>query len=342
MIILDKQSESLIKYWIWENYGFPSIEQWIESIVQNLLRKTNQTEPPIQLNKILKIRNILLVDYPKIFKAHYKREIRFSLAHEIAHTFFFNFLNTPPTMNIPPVSKKIIETLCNQIASEILMPRTILTKCLENYNIYETVDNKNRIQLFQKILMNFVNIFDVNPQVVSRRLIEDMALCNAIAIGVLWRAKLKDKEIHKCATLNATKQGFAVKIYDRNNFIHYPSEGYAWRMGWFARPSSAMSDLFIPTKGCPKIHIKIVEDLYRSMDKNNSIYGEEPIISFKLGNLKQYLKVSEEAADTYPVYISILEKTTNASETMPVCPTELDDDFQNRYKTKIMACIPLG
>ena len=75
--------------------------------------------------------------------------------------------------------------------------------------------------------MALVKVFDVSLNVVTRRLIEDLNLCDMLVLGCFWRFKA-----------------------GHNNSNRIGEE--AWRLKWYARPSWASEKLFIPTipAGC--------------------------------------------------------------------------------------------
>jgi hypothetical protein len=57
------------------------------------------------------------------------RRTRFSLAHEIAHTFFFDLKRTPPRSRYDlsvPKTLHALERACNRVAGALLLPRAML------------------------------------------------------------------------------------------------------------------------------------------------------------------------------------------------------------------------
>ena len=61
-----------------------------------------------------------------------KRE-RFTIAHEIAHTFFYNIAETPPQRRLSPQSDNSDEKLCNRLAAAILLPKEKIDNFVKNY-----------------------------------------------------------------------------------------------------------------------------------------------------------------------------------------------------------------
>lgn len=87
---------------------------------------------------------------------------RFSLAHELAHTFFYNRnLRIPKPMKDSPRGERL-EHLCQVAASEILLPSPLLKKELERRGKVESVES----------LFDLAQYFDVSLEALMRRLHE--------------------------------------------------------------------------------------------------------------------------------------------------------------------------
>lgn len=68
------------------------------------------------------------------------RRTRFSLAHEIAHTFFFDLKRLPPRSKYDlsvPQTLHALERSCNRVAGALLLPRSMLENEIANQNILE-------------------------------------------------------------------------------------------------------------------------------------------------------------------------------------------------------------
>ena len=55
---------------------------------------------------------------------------RFTLAHEIAHTFFYDTVSDPPQISKQAPKAQIVEWLCQHGASQLLLPDHFLTQYL--------------------------------------------------------------------------------------------------------------------------------------------------------------------------------------------------------------------
>jgi hypothetical protein len=131
----------MLDRWVQLNYGYGSTEEWIYNVVKSTLTKTGQTNPPIKLSNLLKTRNITSIDYPSSYR-QIRREIRFTLAHEIAHTFFYDQSTDIPKKTASQIPQRIIEKTCDRIAAEILMPQDMVSEYLKNKYKITTVRNR--------------------------------------------------------------------------------------------------------------------------------------------------------------------------------------------------------
>jgi hypothetical protein len=65
------------------------------------------------------------------------RRARFTIAHEIAHTFFYDIRRMPPRPKTQVHDGALatkLEVACNQIAGLILMPETVMQQCFANFD----------------------------------------------------------------------------------------------------------------------------------------------------------------------------------------------------------------
>lgn len=329
-------TDPLIAGWLLSEYSISSADQWIENIVRQLLDLTKQGVPPIKLEPLFKLRRI--INYPKDYS--YKWEVRFTMAHEIAHTFWFDLSTSPPRKTFPSVPKYISETLCNAIAAEILMPKYMVKEFLKE--CFSTAEPYFNIELFRKIVRDFVQKFNVSPNVVIRRLVQDLNLWNVLVLGVSWRSKFYGKEAVRLGKLEIEESGFKVQVNVNRRDKPNTHNKEAWRLEWYAKPSSISNELFIPTTGNPSLHLEIIEELYQSSRNTYCIEKEECLSNFKLGNLTKHLTGVREAKKQYSVYACFLRKVTEDEALLPLqIIKEQDMDYSQRHRSKIAVCIPL-
>lgn len=329
-------TDPLITGWLLSNYGFSSVDQWIENTIKQLLDITKQTLPPIELEPIMRLRKI--IECPKGY-SYNKWEVRFTIAHEIAHTFFFNLSTSPPHKTFPSVPKYVSETLCNKIAAEILMPKSMVKEFLTKYSTM--IDNCFNIQLFRKIVLGLVKQFNVSPNVVARCLIENFNLWNILILGVGWRSKPSKREVVKLGKLGVEELGFSIKVYRKRKFESDVNQDYKWRMEWYAKPLWALNEMFVPSTGNPSIYLKIAEDLYQSSKDTHCLESKEPLSAFRLGNLTNHLKKIYGIREDYPVFACFFRKSSEGGMLLPLEIKKQDDDMHKRRQTKIIICIPL-
>lgn len=329
-------SNPLVIRWLTDRYGYSSVEKWIESTVKNLLDSTNQTAPPIALESIAKKRKIS--EYPRPHVSA-KWEDRFTFAHEIAHTFLYDLSTTPPRRIFPSMSQSISEILCNRIAAEVLMPKWMVKDFL---NEYPSMTEKHfNIQIFRKIVLDFMKYFRVSPNVVARRLVENLNLWNILVLGVGWRRKSSEKEAIKLGELRVRDYGFEIRLNKTRRKSELDENGsYAWRVEWYAKPSWGLKELFIPSRGNPRVNLRTVEDLYQSSSEIQCLKNSEQIGAFKIGNLTKHLPKTYGTVKKYPVFACYLKR---AKERELLLSNELakDEDFRTRTILKVVVCIPL-
>lgn len=85
---------------------------------------------------------------------------RFSVAHEIVHTFFYDVAASPP-VRLAPQGDHAEEILCNKGAIELLVPTVTLEASQQL--MYRTAQS----------VLRLADEFEVSPQAMSRRLVDD-------------------------------------------------------------------------------------------------------------------------------------------------------------------------
>src|ERR1700674_2017031 len=128
--------------WIQREHGFSSPSEWVRLMANRFHTESSQTSPPVVLEKILRNKNIdvqfvsdLAVDGRLVCKERgftvllndklrvYKARARFTTAHELGHTLFYDWSSVTPRRAVPRYFNNPCEELiCNAFAGELLMP----------------------------------------------------------------------------------------------------------------------------------------------------------------------------------------------------------------------------
>lgn len=179
-------------------------EELIRSKANELLFHSGQTNPPVKLKKILKIRNIFSIAHGDItslsqllpishgFKIMLNNNIfayvrsthgrfRFSIAHEIGHTYFYKHDNKIPNRPNNDSGSRAEERLCDIFAAELLMPESMIKKdCFEYYEKYNN---------WCETIISLQSRYEVSMQALVGRILELNIIDNVIVIK--WRIKVK-------------------------------------------------------------------------------------------------------------------------------------------------------
>jgi hypothetical protein len=204
-----------------------SLFEWIDRVTLETLRKVGQGDPPIEVSgELLRSRRIESVDFVRSLPERARLEVhgnkfavkidsrfsrsirwkRFLLAHELAHTFFYEIDADPiRTALILRPGDAALEWLCSYIAKCLLMP----TGALQNIFRSEGMETGT---LDLAVLLKLSQRFQLPWSIVAERLVEDTGLWQAILL--YW---------HLDASRNST-----------------------WRLVWQAVPGFLPNNLFIP------------------------------------------------------------------------------------------------
>lgn len=85
---------------------------------------------------------------------------RFTLAHEIAHTLFFDLGASPPLERAPAEIETIIEPLCQLMAAMLLIPEHVLRKEIRPYRVVDSLE----------LVCDLADRFQTSVEVLLRRL----------------------------------------------------------------------------------------------------------------------------------------------------------------------------
>ena len=126
--------------------------------------------------------------------------IRFSLAHEIAHTFFYDLSKAPPKIKESASEAELdeLEVMCNRLAGHLLMPSKLLKSELPNLKPESILSGAGR--------------FGVSPETLVAQFTQQPGL-------------LTKHNIRGCIiVLMDTLRGFEVKAIARQRHIVVPAE----------------------------------------------------------------------------------------------------------------------
>jgi len=180
--------------------GGRSVHQWVEQVVNDLLSASGDNIPPIQLKVgagILLHRRITRIEYNKdtpvdgqliesvdgfkvilpVFRGYTKAWLRLVLAHEIAHSLFYNIRSWPPKPILSVGNGDAdIERLCWLVARSLLIP----SNWLREYIAETPRPGQNLFSL--QLLYSISRIAQVPWRTVAQRLIGDTGLWNCILL----------------------------------------------------------------------------------------------------------------------------------------------------------------
>lgn len=214
-----------------------TLREWAETKASGLLSVSNQTSPPLELelsSPLLQARRIKKIEYKRglpewgrliigndgfVVELSPTRKypapwFRFNLAHEMAHTLFYNIESWPPlrTIYVEPGNRDL-EWLCWLVARCLLIPADWLRRQIESYP--KLGSKKFSI----KVLYQLEQDFAVPWQIVAERLIQDLGLWNCILLKF---------------TLS------------RNFSESFGEEKRFWHLNWQMIPVKGTDELFIP------------------------------------------------------------------------------------------------
>jgi len=176
--------------------GGYSLGEWISFRLEELYRHTIPHNVPIDLEPLLKSRKIhwppeysttvqrgalkpisggfKLIIGNHLRYASRRGELRFTIAHELGHTFFYSLgSDTPQRRQNIPLHSKEEEIICERFAAELLMPTDYVIKWYE----------KRIRKSFVESIVDFAEKFEVSTAAAARRMVEDLELWHGVVIG---------------------------------------------------------------------------------------------------------------------------------------------------------------
>jgi len=309
------------------------LETSIRTQVNNLLTLSEQKGPPINLRLLLPHRHVIraypanlgqkkaqLVPVEGGFVIRYRNMggsvNRFSIAHEIGHTYYYNLETSPPSkLGVPAIGIADEERFCDLFAAELLMPAQFvsneaLTACSQPPYCPST-----------EALIKIAKKFNVSTRVAARRLIRDLAIWDAIALCCQWLNRPTSRDVKS-----------------RDN--------WAWRGIWGYKPERYGKNLYLPPfRNLPRIHLDALNDTYEKYFRKgtpSTKQYKEPISNLKLGNLDTFLR-HQGYTKEYTVSVSWINLDRDSWDSY------IDDHFFSsgdstdmKGSCRILVIIPLG
>jgi hypothetical protein len=215
-----------------------SLKDWVEDTVVRLLKSVGQDGPPVKLSRELRqARRITNVKYElgahpvwgrltigddgfvvilsPTCKSQGSFWHQFALAHEIAHTFFYDIRNWPPVhlIYLEPGNRDL-EWLCGYFAKCLFAPASWLRNQMK---CYPQLGSEG---FSLTVLDQLEKTFAVPWQIVAERIVEDLQLWNCI---ILQFTKCSETGKFSC---------------ERTKSV--------WRLNWQTIPSEGTENLFVP------------------------------------------------------------------------------------------------
>lgn len=265
--------DSVLLKWLRSRYGNGPPELIARRISEQLLGDTRQTVPPVNLRLLFGRRRIkgyavskmeedgrLLVnrDGFKIeVKDSWETRTRFTLAHEIGHTFFYDLDRHPPQRLLQSTHLKDEEAFCSILAAELLMPAQMVATELGKQEGWGDLTDPT------VVLRRLADLFKVSLEAMTRRIIEDLKAVNGVVMSVRWLTRNQ-----------------------RSDDCEDAEPG--WRLWWWAASPQIIEPLFLPpVKGRPRLNLGVIDTAFLNGEPGHFGVALKEI---RFGNLRKILR----------------------------------------------------
>lgn len=299
-----KLSPSTIRL-IKHEHGFDNPRDAMRKLAHGLLVQTGQTSPPIQFGPIFKLRKIrrhsafgdldlrrkglrdaCLIPINDGFDLRFRSSrplvsrVRFSKAHEIGHTFFFDVHSNPPRkLSMWRGRTSDEEKLCDIFAAELLMPEEM---------VRHFVGEGAKLSLVG--LVDLSRKFETSYEAMSRRVVQDLELWRAIVLGVCWLPK-KDTEDTK----------------------DFPSE--KWRLVWYVLPPHLEGIAYVPdARNRPSLNQVLAQRVFSEAALDDKASNHK----LRLGNLDTLVARKQDTERCHLEALVLKPRTLSLSQTNEV------------------------
>lgn len=298
--------------------GLPA-RTWARQIAHDLYKQSGQSGPRVNLHPMLDLRRIQLpIRYRKNLRSRARLNVtdsgfkliadellqyrnreeqwRFTIAHELGHTYFYDIEKRPPKrLQRLDYSNKYEERLCDLFASELLMNSDQIEYF---FNLFPSTSKSGSVL---NTVLRLSELFKVSPGAISIRLVNEMKLLQGLILSCRWLPKFK----------NSNLSGGDDSV----------ESTYAWRISWSVIPDKFHRKLYIPRplpyrKGLPKLKWNIIEKLSKEMKHKEIRTIEIPRIEIgRIGNLKKILTQLYGLRENYSFEVSLLNTNKSRSTT---------------------------
>ena len=287
-----------------------SPERWTSLEAKKLLHASRQDRLPIDINAIFPYRRIepsitfeknlkysarlittgngfQIIVNERLNESSMQGVLRFTIAHEIGHTYFYDLEETPPS-RYPWLSSfdKSEEIICDLFASALLIPDNIIISRYKKEN------------LFLHNLQKLSGDFQVSYSAMAMKIIYHLNIWDGILLACRWLPK---------------------ENYDTSD-NQDAEEDKAWRVRWSVIPNNLSSELYIPKPTTyrnflPSLKWGMIDSLIKESESFEvKKFNISDIEAGRLGNLRQILRKYLGIYLSYTIYAVVLEHSNSSGE----------------------------
>ncbi|MCG2777905.1 MAG: ImmA/IrrE family metallo-endopeptidase [Desulfobacterales bacterium] len=287
-----------------------SPERWTSLEAKKLLHASKQDSLPIDVNAIFPYRRIepsitfdrnlkysarlittnhgfQIIVNERLNESSMQGVLRFTIAHEIGHTYFYDLEETPPS-RYPWLSSldKSEEMICDLFASALLIPDNMITSRYQKEN------------LFLHNLQKLSGDFQVSYSAMAMKIIFHLSIWDGILLACRWLPKSN---------------------YDASD-NQDAEEDKAWRVRWSVIPNNLSSELYIPKPTTyrnflPSLKWGMIDSLIRESESYAiKKFNITDIEAGRLGNLRQVLQKYLGVHLNYTIYGVVLEPSNSSGQ----------------------------
>ena len=309
-----------IDSWVRSCFGFSTASDWIITCANNLVSDRKLSKFSVLPEQFFSGRGIQGADFSpdlhqegallrteKGFFIKLKKDLqtnlyrrRFTIAHEIGHTFFYQIDQIPPRRyEIPSLQYHEEEKLCDLFAANLLLPEFLLSKVFDNLSGITGSEEHHRIIL--SLLIRIQQQSQVAMRTLAIRVMRDLKLVRGVIISCMWLGK----------------DGF------QEDNGRDESSTKAWRIVWSTKGTAENTRIFIPgslrnEKAYPKIRLDAIQELAKTTAIGKAQRFMEARKNLRIGNLLTVLDRVNGKQEMIPVYGALLRRSarTNVEATL--------------------------